>query len=176
MEPSFDQFYKKKMDNRDPSEMIEQFIFMRKNKNNPLINSTNSALVDCFSSISTNDNSFMRSVISDNSNYKKKKSFSITQKFSNYTKELQNDLGRKQKIENLNKKMINNVNVLNIRYIDTGSNNYFLACRPRFNKVIDYNRKAQDLYKMDLSPNTGCWSVNVSRKVFDYRNDLLNQK
>ena len=105
----------------------------------------------------------MKTVISDNSNYKKKKSFSITQKFSNYTKELQNDLGRKQKIENLNKKMINNVNVLNIRYIDTGSNNYFLACRPRFNKVIDYNRKAQDLYKMDLSPNTGCWSVNVSR-------------
>ena len=69
MEPSFDQFYKKKMDNRDPSKMIDQFIFMRKNKNNPLINFTNSALVDCFSSISTGDDSFMRTVISDNSNY-----------------------------------------------------------------------------------------------------------
>lgn len=176
MEPSFDNFCKKRKDNRDPSEMIDQFIFMRKNKNNPLIKSTNSALADCFSSISTNNDSFIRSVINDNSNYKKKKSFSITQKFSDYTKELQNDLGRKQRIENLNKKMINNANVLNIRYIDTGSNNYFLACRPRFNKVINYNKKAQNLYKMDLSPNTGCWSLGLSGKIFDYRNDLMNTK
>ena len=87
-----------------------------------------------------------------------------------YTNTLKNE--HTEHIEELNRRMINNINVLNIRYIDTGSNNYFLCCRQRFKKVTDYNRRAQSFYKMDLKPNVGCWAIGTTKKVMEYRRDF----
>jgi hypothetical protein len=88
-------------------------------------------------------------------------------------------------IDQLNKKVntsqdisIQNLNVLNMRYIDIGSNNYFLACRPRFDNVIKYNKRVQDYYKgIPLSKGNKGWSIGTVDKIYKLRkqfNHLIN--
>lgn len=140
-------------------------LYYQKNKNcdvDSMINSFKSKYHSTMNSMSTS--------ASSNVSFSNTKRSPILEQCIEYTSTIKNE--NKEHIEELNRKMINNVNVLNIRYIDTGSNNYFLCCRQRFKKVTDYNRRAQNFYKMDLKPNVGCWGIGTSKKVFDYRKEL----
>lgn len=163
--PNDTQKYINKSNSKNVTNIIEDYFLERK------------ALKTSEKDSSTNYHSSFSSLNSSTNNYKFNSSYnsfyypassSVLSKIQDYTRVIK---GRKrnEKLEQLNKKLINNVNVMNIRYQDTNSNNYFICNLNEFKQVCSYNSKAQEIYSKDLHPNKGFWRINTSDKVFRYR-------
>ena len=117
---------------------------------------------ECFASFSTMDGSFKcnNNQLNNNNGVQCLKQQTIVD-------QLTNKVNNTQHISN------QNVNVLNMRYIDIGSNNYFLACRPRFDNVIKYNKRVQEYYKgVPLSKGNKGWSIGTVDKIYKLRKEF----
>ena len=100
----------------------------------------------------------------------------IKQKICDFSKSLLNERihQRKGRVCEYKSKQNQNVNVNNMRYIDVGSNNYFMACRPRYDNIMQYNTKAQDFFKgISITPkNDGC-SIAERERIYKMKQDFM---
>ena len=151
-------------------EVVDSYLNIRKNKDNPFYKS-GTTLNEVYNSVLSNESTLIDSF--SKPSFLKDKKLTTNQKYNNYIEELKND--KDKRLNNYNLNRMKNVDVLNIRYQDTNSNFDFLSTLPKFKEVTQYNQKARDFYSMDLAPNKGCWNVGTSAKVWEYRNKFDNK-
>lgn len=153
---------------RNVTEIMDDYFLERKASKIPAmatLSNYNSSISTLSSSNHSQWNTLCQSMNKPSSSIS---SSSVLSKIQDYTRDIKGKQ-KNERIEQLNKKLIDNVNVMNIRYIDTNSNNYFTCNLNKFKHVDKYNAKAQEIYSKDLHPNKGLWTINVTDKVFQYR-------
>lgn len=112
----------------------------------------------------------------NNANKDNSECLTMKEKICDFSKSLLNERMHQRKGRVCEYKSIQNqnVNVNNIRYIDVGSNNYFMACRPRYENVMQYNTKAQGYFKgiPITSKNEGC-SIAEKERIYKMKQDFM---
>jgi hypothetical protein len=174
---------RKYIKNKNVNDVMNDFYSKRdmKKANSPLLNS--SAYSDCMDSLCSTR---MESIISRSDKDKDrddhhrlsfrqfvnfKNTQSVKDKVQNFTRSL--DISKQIRMDKVAKKRNLNVNVMNYRYKDVNSNNYVVNLLPRFKRICDYNKKAQEFYNNDIYPNEnylkGGNKVNVFDRVLLYK-------